>query len=253
MDPYNFCIIMMGGGNIDTTQMIVTAVVMAVVLILLPLVIARKTGKSYREILLGSRGASGNGKKEGEKEEDKDKKRPAAGKEKNSNRNDLLDFVSSLVSYSRKHHFHLVFPGTVSTEEGTAMLTAILITRKQAVGFSCYGYGGTVLAKAGAEEWTQTLNGERSRFKSPEKKNARQEALLRAALDQAGYPFVPCEVMGVFTAKKLELLNAGKMNCFVKANAMEHLKEEKYLADGPQKPEEVGKALEKLVIKEQKQ
>ena len=217
--------------------------IMVVIFLLFPMFLGRKTGRSFMEILVG-RKRSSDTKKDGENKEDKN-----AGKEKNSSKNDLLNFISSMASFSRKYHCHLVFPGALKTEGGTAMLAAVLITRTRAVGFSCFGYAGTVLCKSGDEDWNQTLNGEKIRIKSPSKRVKEQEVLLKSALQSTGYGNLPCEVMGIFTAPKVQLMNAGKANCYTKKAALEKLNSEQYTGNGPIDPKEVGKALETLVVK----
>ena len=229
-------------------ETIILYVIIAAVLIVIPAVLAKKTGQNPVELLFGERASrmfSGKKDKKKEEKEEKAGKADAASKrETNSSRNDLMDLVSHLATIARKNHFRLIVPGVFMAGEETTVLTAVLITRSMAVGINCFGFGGTVQGEAGDAEWKQTLNGEKNSFPSPVFKNRKQRELLQKILADAGQGDVPVEIIGVFTSPSVRLSVSTKTNCYKKDAFYAYLQKDRFMADNGVDPGKVEKALE---------
>ncbi|MBQ8304617.1 MAG: hypothetical protein IJX90_00145 [Blautia sp.] len=221
---------------------LVLAVIMLIVFFVVPYVIGKRTGRSFREVLLGKKSPKEQ-KKDGSGTEEQKRR------QKNGNRNDILEFMSSLVSFCRKNDCDLVMPGTLKGETDTAMFTAVLVMPARVVGITCFGYGGTVLAKQGEENWIQTLNGQKIKIKNPVIKNEQQLEILKEVLKKAGHDDAPSEVISVFTSPKVELMNAGKSGCFTRRQFFEKIREDRFM-NGRLKTEQIAEALRFLIIRE---
>ena len=117
--------------------------IIVVVLIGIPVLISKKFGIKPTELLLGKAGNRGFFKR------DKDgaqSDKPKEKKQTNSNRNDMLDLISRLVTYARRNHFRMIVPGTLFCDGEMAVLTALIVTRCGVVGINCFGFGGRVVA-----------------------------------------------------------------------------------------------------------
>ena len=212
---------------------IILYAMVVLVLIGIPVILAKKSGKSPMEMLFGKRGSKGlfgTRKKESGDSPSTDSK-PQAGKQTNSNRNDFMDLISRLATYARRNHFRLIIPGTLSCDGKIAVLTALILTRARVVGVNCFGFGGRVVAAEGEEDWTQVMNGKESTFPSPVKKNREQEKLVRQVLSEVGWADTDVEIVGVFTSPSLWLSNATGTNCYKKDDAMKYLKSDRFMGD----------------------
>lgn len=233
-------------------ETIILYVIIAVVLIVIPVVLARKTGQNPMELIFGERVRhSAFGKKEKETKASPKSVKPAK-RETNSSRNDLLDLISHLATYARRNHFRLIVPGTLTSNGETAVLAALLITRSMAVGINCFGFGGTVHGEPGDSDWSQTLNGEKITFSSPVAKNRKQRDLVQQVIRETGREDVPVEIIGVFTSPSVKLSVSSKANCYTKTGLYQYLQKERFLADRGLVPEELEKSLEPKVLRAEK-
>ncbi len=231
-------------------------IIILVVIIGVPVLIARKSGISPMEALFGKRvnktAFAGKSSSDQEKAEKEKAAKAEEKKEKNSNRNDLIQFVSYLTSYARRNRFFIIVPGTLEVEGSVTMLTAIVVTRKEVLGFNCFGYGGKVSGKSGSADWLQVMNQEAKNFPSPSVKNASQLELLKKAMKSVGLEDIPARVIGVFTSPTVQLSNAGKTGCYSRKGVEEYLRGTKILQDGGVDPKAAGKALGAIVKKDKK-
>ena len=228
-------------------QTVILWAIMILVLVGIPVLLAKKSGKSPMELFFGSRfqgTAFDRGSHAGEKGAREAKK----GSQRNSSKDELLATVSDMVSYARRNHFQSLVPGTVMAGGKTANLAVILVTRSGLVGINCFGYGGDIQAYTGDQQWVQTLNGERRRFDSPVVKNREQRGILQEAAKECGLT-LPCQVLGVFTAGSAILMGAGKTGCYTRKELVEKLGQEGFLQDGGVDPEKVRELLDAKVLR----
>ena len=218
--------------------------ILILVMIVLPIVLAKLGGGNPMEMFFGRR-VKGTAFDPGE-----DKKAKEAPKVRNGSKQDLLQFASLLTTFSRKHKFSLMLPGRLTFEEESTILTAILVTKSMVIGFNCFGYGGTVTAGNGEEDWTQMRGEEKVIIDSPSKKNAKQKEILLKILAAEGRTDIPVEIFGVFTTPNVTLIRGGKANCYVPERIMEIIGKEKYLADKGYVPGDVQKLLVKYKSKD---
>ena len=245
-------------------NMLPVYVIIILVLIVLPIMLGRRFGVNPVELLLGKQTSDmlfGKRKKreaetpgsEGEAEAgskpgDRKKK---SGMQKNSSRQELMTAISGFLTYGRKNRFYCIVPGTLEHEGATASLAALVITRSRVLGFNCFGYGGTVYAGSGDEDWRQVLNGEEKKIDSPVVRNRKQKEIVDAVLKECGYPNIPSEIYGVFTASGVILKDNRTTRCHTQNAMMEILKGSRYMEDKGVDPAKVGKALEAHVKRKQ--
>ena len=142
-------------------------------------------------------------------------------------------------------------PGTLELETaGKTYLPAVIVTRCCVIGINSFGYGGTIRAFPGEEQWLQTMNGEKNRFDSPTQKNARQKEILQKILQDAGYPDTEVEILGVFTSPHAVLTGAASSQCYTCAQLAAELSKDRYLKDAGLDPKEIGASLKRYAQKE---
>ena len=229
----------------DQSSVILYSIII-VVLLGIPVVISKKTGVKPMEMLFGKMANRGIFKsdKAGEKSD-----RPREKKQANSSRTDLLGLVSRLATYSRRTHFRLIVPGTLSCDGAIAVLTALILTRSGVVGINCFGFGGRVDAQRGEADWVQVMNGEQTAFPSPVTKNRNQEKLVRQVLEEVGFAGADVEIVGVFTAPSAWLSNAAGTNCYTTEDALKYLRGDAFMRDGGLEPKALEEALQPRIVR----
>ena len=246
------------------SNLIPVYIIIALVFIGLPILLGRLTGSNPMEILFGDRGnhtifgkkkEDGKDLADGEMAErtqpEKDgkpgrngKSRKAPAEQKNSNKQELMKTISDLLTYGRKHHFFCVVPGTLMHEEEVASLAVLMVTRRSVLGFNCFGYGGTIIAGSGEDDWRQQLNGEEKMIGSPVVRNRKQKDILDAVLKENGFGEVETEIYGIFTASGVILKDHKKTRCCSRLAMMEILKGNRFLEDKGLDPQKIGRMLE---------
>ncbi len=237
-------------------KMLPVYIIIILVLIVLPIVLGRKAGISPMEILLGKQAENLFFRKRKKKEEPDpenvdpkgtsgkpgDRKKEAV--QKNSSRQELMTAISAVLTYSRRNRFYCIVPGTLVHEDKVASLAAIVVTKGRVLGFNCFGYGGTLYAGSGDDDWRQILNGEEKKIESPVVRNRKQKEILDAVLKECGYLNVPTEIYGVFTASGIILKDHKNTRCHTQKAMMEILKGDRFMEDKGLEPAKIGKALE---------
>lgn len=224
--------------------------IMITVMIVIPIIFARISGKNPMEVFFGSRvkgsafdkGGSGQAQDTGKSRKE----------EKNSNRNELLVVMSDMTSYARRNRFYIIMPGTLQCKGKMAHLAAVIITRGSVIGVNCFGFGGSITAGSGKDDWSQTINGEKKKFTSPVVKNREQEAILRGVLDDAGFKDVNAKVVGAFTASNVKLTGAGGTGCYDRNGLKRYLASNECMVSRDLTPSEIGKKLEPYVRRQGK-
>ena len=219
--------------------------IMIAVMIVIPVIFARLSGKNPMEIFFGRRvNDTGFGSS------DKKQAPPAAKKkkeEKNGSRNDLMVLISDLSGYARRNHFYMIMPGTLQHRGKTAALAAVIITRGMVLGINCFGFGGSIMAGSGRDDWTQSMNGEKKRFPSPVVKNQEQEKILSQVLKDAGLEGTRCKVIGVFTTPGVRLSGLNGTSCYDRGMMKTYLASEECMTARDLDPAAIGAALEPFV------
>lgn len=218
--------------------------IMIGVMIVIPVIFARLSGRNPMEIFFGRR-VNDTGFGTGEKKASGGGKKAKA--EKNSTRNDLMVLISDLTGYARRNHFYMIMPGTLQHKGKTAALAAVIITRGMVLGVNCFGFGGSIMAGSGRDDWTQTMNGEKKRFPSPVVKNQDQEKILSAVLKEAGLEGTRCKVIGVFTTPGVRLSGLGGTGCYDRGMLKTYLSSDECMTGRDLDPSAVGAALEPFV------
>ena len=220
--------------------------IIVVVLIGIPVVISKRFGIRPMDMLLGKLADRGIFKSD--KDESRDRQ-PREKKQTNSNRNDLLDLLSRLATYTRRNHFRMIVPGTLSCNGTIAVLTALIVTRSGVVGINCFGFGGRVDGMGGEKDWVQVMNGEEIAFPNPVSKNRNQEKLVRQVLEEVGFTGTDVEIIGVFTSPSVMLMNASGTNCYTSKDALQYLHSDAFLKDGGLDPRALEAALQPRIVR----
>lgn len=220
--------------------------IIVVVLIGIPVVISRKFGVKPMEMLFGKLADRGIFKSDADESRNR---QPREKRQTNSNRNDLLELLSRLATYTRRNHFRMIVPGTLSCDGTIAVLTALIVTRSGVVGINCFGFGGRVDASSGDKDWVQVMNGEETAFPNPVGKNRNQEKLVRQVLEEVGFAGANVEIVGVFTSPSVMLVNASGTNCYTSKDALEYLRSDAFLKDGGLDPRELEAALQPRIVR----
>lgn len=229
------------------TSNLTIILIMVIVLIVLPVLLAKLSGRNPMEMFFGKRvndspfaRKKGQDGKDGKAENGDDRRR-------NSTKQELMECISSLISYARRNHFYAIVPGTLTDGDKVATLSVVIVTRRAVLGFNCFGYGGTIECSEDGESWKQTLMGAEKRFDSPVLKNRAQKALLEKILKDCGFEGIPVNIYGVFTAKGVELKNRYRTGCHTAKTLLPILSGTEYAEDRGVDPKKVGKELEKHV------
>lgn len=241
-------------------KMLPVYIIIILVLIVIPILLGRRLGRSPLEVLFGEQANNlfFRKKKNGTNADSEDakgspgkqgKKRKKETVQKNSSRQELMTAISAFLTYGRRNHFYVIVPGTLMHEDKVASLAAIIVTKGQVLGFNCFGYGGTVHAGFGDDDWRQVLNGEEKTIDSPVVRNRNQREILDAVLKECGYLNMPTEIYGVFTAAGTILKDHKNTHCCTQKAMMEILKGDRFMEDKGIDPVKVGKALEVHVKK----
>ena len=233
-----------------TLENVILFIIMALVLVGIPVFLARRSGKNPMELFFGSRvNNTAFGKKEESDKKTEGQEKRKSGKarggkpQRNSSKNDLYQFISSMLSFARRNHFMMIVPGTVQSGENVAVLTGILITRSRVIGINCFGFGGSVTARPGDEPWIQKINGEQQEIANAVVRNRQQEEILQAVMKDAGLENVPMEIVGVFTTPGVSLVSMAGMKCYTAEGVVSYLESKQIMKDCGVDPKEVGNKL----------
>ena len=268
----------------DFVQNLPVFIIMALVLIGLPILLGKLSGKSPMEVFFGERvnqtifgkkndagsesadapasgSSTASGKGTGSDKDTASGKGTASGKsagkkgkgkdtpDRNSTKQELISFISDLVSYGRRNHFCSLVPGTLTLGGEVTSFAAIIVTRRALLCFNCFGFGGQIYCENGKETWRQVMNGTEKTFESPVLKNERQEKILEQILTDCGYEGTAVQIFGVFTAPSASLQHRSGTNCYTVKDMMSVLQGTDFLKDKGVDPKKVAKALEKYSMK----
>ena len=251
--------------NIEQFASVTLIMVLAVVVIII--LLARKNGKDPMEMLFGSRGgdtafsrtkceAAKSGQSSTAGRTGTGAKQKETGNGGNASaamgtKDDLMQAVSKMVNYARRHHFFLIYPGRIEAGGQVASLMMIMVTTSGVIGINCYGFGGKITA-SGEEDWHQRVGNEDHTFASPVKKNKAQEQILKNALSEIGYSYVPAKVFGIFTNESAQIKDGRGSGCVKASEIVDYLDKNPLTAKGQFDSKAIGRALGKKMRKAEK-
>ena len=125
----------------DAWNILVVVVLALILLLILPMVAARNGTKSFTQALMAPLHRK---KKRGplglEVEPEKKPERHV----NNSMQGELTSIVSQLITFTKRQHYTLVYPGTI--REGGELTTtlALVVTPGGVVGLNCFGFAGQI-------------------------------------------------------------------------------------------------------------
>lgn len=231
-----------------STGQIAFIIIMTVLLLIVMPIIQSRTGKSMSELLFGA------GRKKKNQEDDIRSKTKSARepKQRNGAKSDLTVFVAQLLKFANKNGMRVVAPGTVEYKGETARLVAFLVAPSGVTGIYCLGFGGTITPGGKNSPWKQHMNGQDLTFRSPLEVCGEQEALVRAAMDEAGLKG-NLDIVTVFTNPRVTLMSIPTSKIYTQKQFMEHLKNTGALKRGDMDVENTTRILAQLAkIKEKK-
>ena len=229
----------------------VLPLILAILLIFLLPMIMRRNGWDFDDFM---RALVGGLWKKGKYDPKADEKAKAKKREphlSNGGKGEMMELLSSLITFARRHDFGIVYPGTLEYKSEVATLLALLVTKSEVVGINCFGYGGTITAGKGDADWKQHMNEQDIMIKSPVVLCRKQQRLCRQAMDAAGMKDVSVRVAGVFTNHHVTLAIGNGYGLYTTESLIEELKvqasaEEERIPD-PQKVAEQLAAVTKKI------
>lgn len=230
----------------DAWNILVVVVLALILLLILPMVAARNGTKSFTQALMAPLHRK---KKRGplglEVEPEKKPERHV----NNSMQGELTAIVSQLITFTKRQHYTLVYPGTIQ-EGGPADHHA--------------GAGGHP-GRRGGPELLRFCRRDPSRrpaerpvasthqphgqpgIPNPVTTSEKQQVLLRSAMDRAGLSGIPVEVIAVFTSKEARLTGVSAQKCFDRDGMIAYLEQERFHSGPVEDTHETGVKLKSLV------
>ena len=154
--------------------------------------------------------------------------------------NGMMQFVSDMLTFTRRRKLFVILPGNFMHDGKTAELTMLVITRARAVGVLCYASIGEVHCRKDGGAWTEVRDGKTTSLGPLCTKAKEQTAILRAALNAKGLEQVPYETALVFTSPSVVLSGEKPEYAFKAADFFKSLETERDLQGGPLVPKEIG-------------
>ena len=154
----------------DAWNILVVVVLALILLLILPMVAARNGTKSFTQALMAPLHRK---KKRGplglEVEPEKKPERHV----NNSMQGELTAIVSQLITFTKRQHYTLVYPGTI--QEGGQLTTtlALVVTPGGVVGLNCFGFAVPATSRTTSGVSTSTTRTTASRTLSPPAKSSR--------------------------------------------------------------------------------
>ena len=187
----------------DAWNILVVVVLALILLLILPMVAARNGTKSFTQALMAPLHRK---KKRGplglEVEPEKKPERHV----NNSMQGELTAIVSQLITFTKRQHYTLVYPGTIQEDGQLTTTLALVVTPGGVVGLNCFGFAGEIRpGDQPNDQWRQHINHTDNRIPNPVTTSEKQQVLLRRAMDRAGLSGIPVEVIAVFTSKEARL------------------------------------------------
>jgi len=166
---------------------------------------------------------------------------------KNSGKAELMEFVSSLVTFARRHQVMVVYPGTVKFAGKMANLVAFVVTKREIIGVNCFGYSGTIVVDE--NKWYQNMNDVRTEIEDPRILNREQADIVAPMLKDAGLAQIPFRVVSVFTSHSVTLRGVPEHQVFTGKEFINELKETVARETASISPEETARKINSYVVR----
>ena len=140
----------------DAWNILVVVVLALILLLILPMVAARNGTKSFTQALMAPLHRK---KKRGplglEVEPEKKPERHV----NNSMQGELTAIVSQLITFTKRQHYTLVYPGTIQESGQLTTTLALVVTPGGVVGLNCFGFAGEIHpGDQPNDQWRQHIN-----------------------------------------------------------------------------------------------
>lgn len=229
----------------DAWNILVVVVLALILLLILPMVAARNGTKSFTQALMAPLHRK---KKRGplglEVEPEKKPERHV----NNSMQGELTAIVSQLITFTKRQHYTLVYPGTIQEDGQLTTTLALVVTPGGVVGLNCFGFAGEIRpGDQPNDQWRQHINHTDNRILNPVTTSEKQQVLLRRAMDRAGLSGIPVEVIAVFTSKEARLTGVSAQKCFDRDGMIAYLEQERFHSGPVEDTHETGVKLKSLV------
>lgn len=167
----------------------------------------------------------------------------------NGHKNELIQLVSTLTVFARRNNLGLIYPGTIEYNGKTGNLVCILVTRHEAIGINCFGFGGAIRESEGLKDWKQHMNGQDGWIPNPLVLNKTQRELARRALDHNGMMDVPFRVFAIFTNKNVVVNTTHTDEVFTTEELIRKLRSIVGSEGHDFDPQELSKRINTLIVK----
>lgn len=229
----------------DAWNILVVVVLALILLLILPMVAARNGTKSFTQALMAPLHRK---KKRGplglEVEPEKKPERHV----NNSMQGELTAIVSQLITFTKRQHYTLVYPGTI--QEGGQLTTtlALVVTPGGVVGLNCFGLCRRDPSRRPAERPVVSAHQPHGQ-PHPEPCHHQRKAAGAAAPrhGQGRAERHPVEVIAVFTSKEARLTGVSAQKCFDRDGMIAYLEQERFHSGPVEDTHETGVKLKSLV------
>ena len=237
----------------DAWNILVVVVLALILLLILPMVAARNGTKSFTQALMAPLHRK---KKRGPPEisavppvtQPVEPEKKPERHVNNSMQGELTAIVSQLITFTKRQHYTLVYPGTIQEDGQLTTTLALVVTPGGVVGLNCFGFAGEIRpGDQPNDQWRQHINHTDNRIPNPVTTSEKQQVLLRRAMDRAGLSGIPVEVIAVFTSKEARLTGVSAQKCFDRDGMIAYLEQEHFHSGPVEDTHETGVKLKSLV------
>ncbi len=166
-----------------------------------------------------------------------------------STQNDLRNFISRVLNYTRKNGMFCLVPGYLACGGETATFPLIVITKKSVIGIHTYGFYGNIRAASDIPQWTWKNDKGSGTFNNPYPVADKNAEILRAVMREAGYPDMTVETAIVFTTSDTKITGAKKDRVFEQEQFFARLAKFSGGTESKHSTKAVGKALSKFSVR----
>lgn len=168
---------------------------------------------------------------------------------KNGGKNEMLELLSELLTFARRHGAAVVYPGTIQVDGELTTLMALLVMRSEVIGINCYGFAGTITVGKNGDSWNQHMNGADIAIPNPVRLNQKQFLLLRKAMNAHGMENTALRIAGVFTNRDAVLAVGSGTGLMTRKELLSQLKEQAAVEEPRLEPAKTAKRLNELVVR----
>lgn len=207
------------------TYQTITPFILALMLIFIFPLIMRRHGWTYGELISSLFTAFWKKDRNSILDREERRKNRKEAHLQNGNSSELMEMLSNLVTFTSRHRFGLVYPGTMQLGDELTTLLCLVVTRSEVIGINCYGFSGTISSGEGDDPWKQHINERDLEIPNPVVLNQQQYRMVRKKLDDAGLDGIPLRVVGVFTNRHTTLAVGEGFGVYTREDVLRMLRE----------------------------